>query len=89
MCPADAAESAEYGPVLMVQGRYQVVALKPATSVLADDPLGYAVLTSTGGVVRRELSLDGAKRWAKELAEADLETEYISPVPSKVHRTRR
>lgn len=89
MYPTDAAGSAEYGPVLMVQGRYQVVALNSAAAGLPDDPLGYAVLTSAGGLVRRELSLDDAKRWARELAEADMEMEYTSSVSSKAPRKRR
>jgi hypothetical protein len=85
----DAAGPGEYGPVLMVQGRYHVVAVQTAPSTLADDPMGYAVLTSAGGLVRRELSLDDAKRWARELAEADQEPEVLPPTPSKPHRRRR
>ena len=79
----DAAGLGEYGPVLMVQGRYHVVAVQ------TDDPMGYAVITSAGGLVRRELSLDDAKRWARELAEADQEPEVLASAPSKPHRRRR
>ncbi|MEJ1097922.1 MULTISPECIES: hypothetical protein [unclassified Pseudoxanthomonas] len=85
----DPAGPVEYGPVLMVQGRYQVVELKAAPSALADDPIGYAVITSAGGLVRRELTLNDAKRWATELAEADREPEQVRPTPTTAARKRR
>lgn len=85
----DPAGPVEYGPVLMVQGRYQVVALKTAPAELADDPVGYAVLTSAGGLVRRELSLEDAKRWATELADTEREPENVRPAPPNTPRKRR
>lgn len=85
----DPAGPVEYGPVLMVQGRYQVVALKTAPSELTDDPVAYAVLTTAGGLVRRELSLDDAKRWAAELAEAEQDPEQARPTPPHAPRKRR
>lgn len=85
----DPAGPVEYGPVLLVQGRYQVVAVMTAPAALADDPVGYAVLTSAGGLVRRELSLDDAKRWATELAETEREPEPLRPAPPATTRKRR
>jgi hypothetical protein len=85
----DPAGPVEYGPVLMVQGRYQVVAVMTAPAALADDPVGYAVLTSAGGLVRRELTLDDAKRWATELAETEREPQSPRPTPPATSRKRR
>lgn len=94
----DAAGSVEYGPVLMVQGRYQVVALKVAAPSPPDSPIGYAVLNSAGGLVRRELSLEAAQRWATDLAEKELaergltdtgQPDYVPPAPPSTQRKRR
>lgn len=83
----DTARPAEYGPILMVQGRYHVVAVKRASP--ADDPVGYAVLTSAGGLVRHELTLDDAKQWAQKLAELDQEPSDTRPAPPRERRSKR
>lgn len=94
MHPSDHAISpADYGPILMVHGHYRVVALKPSSDDHGDGPAGYAVVTSAGGLVRRELALDDAKQWAQKLAETEQGVappdSAPAPAPARTRRKRR
>lgn len=90
MHPSDhAISSADYGPILMMHGRYHVVALMPSSDDRREGPVGYAVITSAGGLVRRELTLDDAKQWAQKLAETEQEIAPPDPTPAPARSRRK
>jgi glutaredoxin-related protein len=61
----------EYSYPILSKGRYQVVALTSNEEYDPDDVDAYAVVTTSGARIRQVLTLDDARSWMEQLAEAE------------------